>query len=57
MVRIIIPQLLIHTVFLRSIGPIYSPYVHNADGTNVFDANGDKVYEWQSTRGANASTW
>ena len=42
--------------FSRSIGPIYSPYVHNADGTNVFDANGDKVYEWQSTRGANAST-
>ena len=42
--------------FSRSIGPIYSPYVHNADGTNVFDANGDKVYEWQSTRGANANT-
>ncbi|WP_343663712.1 SusC/RagA family TonB-linked outer membrane protein [Chryseobacterium mucoviscidosis] len=42
--------------FSRSIGPIYSPYVHNADGSNVFDSNGDKVYEWQSTRGANAST-
>ncbi len=42
--------------FSRAIGPIYSPYVHNADGSNVFDANGDKVYDWQTIRGGNAST-
>lgn len=42
--------------FSRSIGPIYSPFSHNEDGTNIFDANGNKVFEWQEARGSNAST-
>ena len=39
----------------RGMGPIYSPFLHNADGTNVYDANGNKVFDLFQDRGANAA--
>lgn len=38
----------------RLMGPIYSAYAHNADGSNVYDANGNKVYDLFAVRGNNA---
>ena len=39
---------------LRYEGPVYPVYLHNADGSIVTDANGDKVYDtvndWRSNR-------
>ena len=40
--------------FGRNIGPIYSIYQHNADGSYVYDDNGELVYEWDK-RGGSAS--
>lgn len=42
--------------FSRRMGPIYSPYLHDADGNNVYDENGDKAYDIEQVRGANAYT-
>jgi len=40
--------------FARNIGPIYSIHQHNADGSYVYDDNGEMVYEW-TKRGGGAS--
>ena len=40
--------------FARNIGPIYPIHEHNADGSYVYDANGEMVYEW-TNRGGGAS--
>ncbi|MBQ1680386.1 MAG: SusC/RagA family TonB-linked outer membrane protein, partial [Bacteroidales bacterium] len=40
--------------FGRNIGPIYSIYQHNADGSFVYDELGEKVFEWDK-RGGSAS--
>lgn len=40
--------------FTRRIGPIYSPYVHNADGSRARDLFGNEVFDFESTRGAAA---
>jgi TonB-dependent SusC/RagA subfamily outer membrane receptor len=42
--------------FTRRMGPIYSPYNHNADGSQVLDANGNPTYDFTSTRGGGAYT-
>lgn len=46
--------------FSRVMGPIYSPYLHNADGSNVYDADGNKVYDFNqlgtTVRGGSAYT-
>ena len=40
--------------FGRNIGPIYSIYKHNPDGSFVYDDLGEKVFEWD-LRGGSAS--
>ncbi|MBR3485787.1 MAG: TonB-dependent receptor [Bacteroidales bacterium] len=40
--------------FGRNIGPIYSIYKHNPDGSFVYDDLGEKVFEWDK-RGGSAS--
>ncbi len=42
--------------FARRMGPIYSPYLHDASGANVYDVNGDKVFDITTTRGGDAYT-
>ena len=42
--------------FTRRMGPIYSPYNHNPDGSQVLDANGNPTYDFTSTRAAGAYT-
>ena len=40
----------------RMMGPIYSPYAHDAAGNNLYDADGQKVYDLTSLRGADAAS-
>lgn len=40
--------------FSRRMGPIYSPFLHNADGSNVYDADGNKVFDYNQVRGGDA---
>lgn len=42
--------------FSRRMGPIYSPYLHDANGNNVYNADGTKVYDIESPRGGDAYT-
>lgn len=42
--------------FTRRMGPIYSPYKHNPDGSQVVDAFGNPIYDYESTRAAGAYT-
>lgn len=42
--------------FTRRMGPIYSPYLHNPDGSQVVDAFGNPMYDYESTRAAGAYT-
>lgn len=42
--------------FTRRMGPIYSPYKHNPDGSQVVDAFGNPMYDYESTRAAGAYT-
>lgn len=40
----------------RSMGPIYSPYAHDANGNTLYDADGQKVYDITAIRGADAAS-
>ncbi len=42
--------------FTRRMGPIYSPYAHNQDGSQILDQYGNPTYDFQSTRAAGAYT-
>ncbi len=42
--------------FSRRMGPIYSPYLHNADGSIMRDADGNPVYDYTTTRGGSVYT-
>lgn len=40
--------------FARRMGPIYSPFLHDAQGNNIYDADGNKVYDLAQVRGGDA---
>lgn len=40
--------------FSRRMGPIYSPYLYDASGKPILDANGEKQFDFDQARGANA---
>ncbi|MDN4012401.1 SusC/RagA family TonB-linked outer membrane protein [Chryseobacterium gambrini] len=40
----------------RTMGPIYSPYAHDANGNTLYDSNGQKVYDIAAVRGADAAS-
>lgn len=43
-------------MFARGIAPIYPIHKHNADGSYVLDADGNKIYDYLSARGAGSSS-
>ncbi len=42
--------------FSRRMVPIYSPYLHNNDGSIMRDADGNPVYDYTTTRGGSVYT-
>ena len=42
--------------FSRRMGPIYSPYLYEANGQAILDANGQKQYDLNQVRGGNVYT-
>lgn len=41
--------------FARNMGPIYSPYLYNAEGKRVYDSEGNVAYDGNETRGRGSS--